>query len=123
MNLFRAGFITGALGDAGLQIADKAGYGNEGLKEYFQYQGPVISILKAALLTGFWSGAYGLLSPEPNLVGFMAFSAAVDLLYRYAHPVLYPTLAGYYEYNGIVPTMVYNAVVAWMVQKVALNWI
>ena len=110
-----SGLVVGAVGDVGLQLADKYGYGNEGLKDYYAIQGPVVSVAKAALLTGGWSWAYTLLDPSPSLPRFMAFTGLVDVVYRYAYPWLYPTLDQYYAKNTPMATVLYNVVVGLLV--------
>jgi hypothetical protein len=116
MELWEAGLFVGALGDIGLQLAEKFGFGNEGLKEYFRKENPLVSIFKASLLTSFWSGVYSFLFPSSSsLFGFVLFSGAVDVLYRFLHPWIYPTLDSYYQKNGPIETVVYNSLTAVMV--------
>ena len=108
MELAKSGLLVGALGDIGLQVADRAGRGNAGLVQYFAERHPGLSVAQASLLTGFWSGTYGLLRPKGSLLEFMGFAGLVDLLYRFQHQNLYPTLKEYYEMNSIGATISYN---------------
>lgn len=102
MEWFKAGFVTGVLGDAGLQLLKP-----KGLESYFRLQGPFLSLLKAGLLTGFWSAVFGSL-PSPSPTEFVILSGAVDLLYRRCYPILYPSLKDYYASYGILQTILNN---------------
>lgn len=117
MKWLLAGALTGAVGDVGLQTADYFGFGNKGLEGYFEYQGRILSVLKASALTGFWSFLFGDIQiiGEPSLPKFVFFSAAVDVLYRWFYPCLYPSLEGYYEENTPVATVLYNVITAVLV--------
>ena len=121
-SFFLAGILTGALGDVGLQISEELGFGNRGLEGYFLYQGRGISVLKAAGLTGFWSGIYGDLGifGVPTLGNFMLFAGVLDLFYRWLYPCLYPSLDGYYQENSWQATVLYNAITAALVWGVRL---
>lgn len=124
MDLFKAGAIVGAVGDVGLQTASRLGIGNEGLERYFEENHPLESVALASGLTAMWSGLYGLVAgDQKSLHGFMAWSAAVDILYRYEHPVLYPSLADYYAHNTPLASVLYNIITAglvWGVNKGSL---
>lgn len=115
MDFAKAGLIVGASGDAGLQIGASQGILDAGLKTYFETQGPIQSILKAALLTGFWSGVFGFLYPSGSLLSFVAYACVLDLLYRRFHPEIYPSLHSYYEFNSTSRTLFYNGIVALLV--------
>lgn len=117
MEWLKAGFLTGVLGDASLQLYDP-----DGLREYFQYQGPLISVLKAGGLTAFWSWLYGAMIPNPSITQFVLYAGAVDVLYRYAYPILYPTLEGYYNNYSVLHTILNNMIVGLMVWY-AKEWI
>lgn len=114
-----AGAIVGAAGDIGLQLATNAGLlPNTGMPEYFSQRSPVVAVAQASALTAFWSGVYAQVDPQPSLVRFGAFMAAVDVLYRFQYPILYPTLHGYYEKNSPVATIAYNVITGAMVHQV-----
>lgn len=124
MDFLKAGLLVGAIGDAGLQLLNATILPNlGGLAEYFRVQGPVLSLLKATLLTGFWSWVYGVLDPNPSLPRFALFAGGVDLLYRVGYPVLYPTLEGYYSSNGVLKTVLCNAGVAFLIWFAKAQWI
>jgi hypothetical protein len=116
MNLGLAGLIVGALGDLGLQHANSAGYGNDGLKKYFASRNPNLSVLQASLLTGFWSY---LGSKSEHFLVFAAYAATIDILYRYTHKTIYPSLNEYYELNSFASTIAYNVITAALVWALA----
>ena len=111
MDFFYAGLLTGGVGDSLLQLGVRNHLFEAGLKDYFEEQGPLLAVIKASLLTGVWSGAYAAFF-TPSLNTFVPYAMFLDLLYRYAHPVLYPSLAGYYNANSLGATLLYNAIVA-----------
>jgi hypothetical protein len=120
MDYLKSGLIVGALGDISLQIANKNGL-IPSMTLYFEYQGPVLSVVKASLLTGFWSGVYGYLDPEPSMVRFMVYAGALDYFYRQFYPILYPSLSYYYQSYPTLDTILYNCVVAGLVQLLKEN--
>jgi len=109
-----AGAVTGAVGDIALQVTDL----NDGLRDYFRSSHPIENIAYASALTAFWSGVYGKLPGTKSALEFAAFAAAIDILYRYHHKTLYPSLAGYYKHNSFVATVAYNAITALLVDAV-----
>lgn len=117
MDYLKAGLIVGALGDIGLQVANRNGL-IPSMTPYFEYQGPVTSVVKASLLTGFWSGVYGYLDPEPSMARFMVYAGALDYFYRQTYPILYPSLSYYYQSYPTLHTILLNCVVAGLVEAV-----
>jgi hypothetical protein len=119
MDYFKAGLVVGATGDLLLQyLAANTTWFND-LTPYFEYQGKLTSVVKAALLTGFWSGFYAYFNGGDNTYRFALFAGAVDILYRYYYPVLYPSLEVYYNSYPFINTVLANMGVAVLVQSVA----
>ncbi len=118
MDLGKAGLIAGAVGDVGLQFLNELGYAQP-LTQYFKEQGRLLAILKASLLTGFWSWAYQKLDPTPSLPRFMTWGALVDVLYRNVHPYIYPSLDGYYLGYRAYETIAHNVAVTAIVWETA----
>jgi len=113
MDFLKAGLLTGFLGDIFLQVIQPSG-----LMSYFREQGPLISVLKASLLTGFWSGVFGSFSPtQPQ---FILLSGGIDLVYREFYPQIYPSLKGYYESYPWYQTLVINMAVGFLVYQARL---
>jgi len=113
MDFLKAGLVTGFLGDIGLQVIQP-----EGLRNYFREQGPLLSVLKASALTGFWSGVFGLLNP--TLPQFVLLSGAIDQIYRIFYPQIYPSLSGYYESYPWYQTIPINMAVGFLVYQAKL---
>lgn len=108
-----AGAAVGAFGDITLQWFNSKGGGNEGLEQYFADNSGLPAIASAAALTGAWSGLYAALAGgHVDLSSFTVWATAVDLLYRAVHPIIFPSLGGYYEKNNISATVLYNVGVA-----------
>ena len=116
MESLKNGFLVGAIGDLGLQVANANGVGNEGLKAYFAQYEPLESMFYAGALTGFWAGAYEKVFGEGSLLSAASFAAALDIFYRFAHPTIYPTLDTYYEKNSFGATIAYNVVTMTLVR-------
>jgi len=119
MDYATSGFIAGAVGDVGLQVADTYGFGNKGLERYFRSRPRILSVLYAALLTGGWSAVYGLLRRDKgNPIEFAIFAGLIDVLYRREHGLLFPSLSDYYEQNSFVATVAYNVATSFAVEMV-----
>jgi hypothetical protein len=119
MDYLKAGLIVGALGDMAMQCLAKEEIMFVDMKPYFEYQGPAVSIVKASLLTGGWSYFFKYFHGEgDNLVAFVVFAGALDVGYRYAYPVIYPSLKYYYESYPALNTVVANMGVAALVYSV-----
>lgn len=116
MDYLKAGLLVGAVGDIALQVGCKSFNVACGLRPYFEYQGPIMSVVKASLLTGGWSWVYGSLDPNPSLVRFIIFGGILDIAYRQLYPYIYPSLAPYYEYYPPSSTVPINMAVAGMVE-------
>ena len=115
MNILESGLIVGAAGDLSLQILNKIGIWNTGLRQYFANQSSLTAIARASILTGFWSYVYGE-TFKPTLTGFMVFAAALDIVYRKYHKDLgFPDLGEYYQNNSTGATILYNIGAAFLV--------
>jgi hypothetical protein len=71
-------------------------------------------VTSAALLTGVWSEA-GEWVAGRDLVPFLVWVGAVDVLYRRFHPALYPSLASYYTQNTPIATVAFNVIAGGLV--------
>jgi hypothetical protein len=116
-----AGLAVGAMGDVSLQIADKLGLGNEGLKSYFANQSSLSAVARAAALTGTWGFLYGEVF-RPNLCSFLIFSAGLDVVYRKYHKELgFEDLGDYYAKTSPGATILYNVCAGFLVYNFALD--
>lgn len=118
MDYFKAGLLVGAVGDVGMQFLAREELLFKDMQPYFQYQGPLCSIAKASLLTGFWSGVYRYGYGKDSLLPFMLFAGIVDIFYRYNYDWLYPSLKTYYDAYPFVNTVAANMGVAGLVYYV-----
>lgn len=93
--------ITGALGDAALQVIVKNSNADWGLKEYFALHGTGEAICVAAgMMALFFVIWVGILAPvlrvQPdNLVAVAVYGVILDLLFRKFR--IFPSLDGYYK--------------------------
>jgi len=92
--------ITGALGDAALQVIVKNTNADWGLKDYFALHGTGEAICVAAgMMALFFVAWVGILAPvlrvQPdNLLAVAIYGVALDLLFRRYR--IFPSLDGYY---------------------------
>jgi hypothetical protein len=122
ISLLEAGLVSGAIGDLALQLANKIGLGNTGLRSYFANQGCLSAVARASALTGFWSYVYGN-AFRPTYMGFITFALALDVLYRnYYEELGFSDLDDYYKMNSVGATLLYNAGAATMVWFLAEEW-
>jgi hypothetical protein len=118
-NLLWAGLVAGALGDIGLQLANRTELGNVGLRPYFDNQKPAVAVARASALTGFWSGLFQFVAPEAGLPAFLLYAAGLDVLYRTYHASLgFPDLADYYAHSSFLQTVAFNVAAGWIVWTV-----
>ena len=119
MDYLRAGVLVGAVGDTALQYLCYNNYLFRDLRPYFDYQGQVLSVVKAAALTGFWSWAFRRGYGKDDLLSFALFAGVLDIVYRRLYPVLYPSLSYYYNAYPGINTVAANAGVAALVYATA----
>lgn len=114
-DFLKSGIIVGGAGDVALQVLNKIGVGNSGLKSYFDNQSALGSVARASLLTGFWSFVYGE-TVKPDIKTFLVFSAGLDLFYRKYHSQLgFSDLDDYYSMSSVPATIVYNMCAGFLV--------
>lgn len=122
-DLLWGGLVSGAIGDVGLQLANQTQLGNTGLRPYFANQSPVVAVLRASLLTGFWSGLFGYAFPEAQVGAFLLYCGALDVLYRKFHTVLgFPDLDAYYKHTSPIMSVVFNVVAGAFVWAVSTRY-